>query len=85
MLLLGDSLSIIINNFCRNWWLVSSEKHLVKPQKKKKIGGPNLYYKGVMHYGLATPKKKNIFGRNNKIRPSAFRKCLFYRNIICFG
>ena len=25
-----------------------------------------------------------FFGRNNKIRSSAFRKFLFYQNIICF-
>ena len=27
---------------------------------------------------------KNFFGRNNKSRSSAFRKFLFYKNIICF-
>ena len=33
----------------------------------------------------ATPKmQKNFFGRNIKSRSSAFRKFLFYQNIICF-
>ena len=30
------------------------------------------------------PKMENFFGRNNKSRSSAFRKFLFYQNIICF-
>ena len=36
------------------------------------------------HYGPRPWWKKNFFGRNNKSRSSAFRKFLFYQNIICF-
>ena len=36
------------------------------------------------HYGLRPRWKKIFFGRNNKNRWSAFRKFLFYQNIICF-
>ena len=36
------------------------------------------------HYGPRPRWKKNFFGRNNKSRSSAFRKFLFYQNIICF-
>ena len=60
----------------------SSEKKLVKPLKNC-FFWPNLHKKGViMDHGR--DEKKFFFGRNNKSRSPAFRKFLFYQNIICF-
>ena len=59
----------------------SSEKELVKSLKNC-FFRPNLHRKGViMGHAL---DGKIFFGRNNKSRSSAFRKFLFYQNIICF-
>ena len=60
----------------------SSEKKLVKPLKNC-FFGPNLHRQGVI-MDHAQDEKKIFFGRNNKNRSSAFRKFLFYQNIICF-
>ena len=44
--------------------------------------GPKLHRNGVIMGH--TQNGKRFFGRNNKSRSSAFRKFLFYQNIICF-
>ena len=36
------------------------------------------------HFGQRSNWEKKFFHRNNKSRSSAFRKLLFYQNIICF-
>ena len=59
----------------------SSEKKLVKPFKK--FFGPNLHGKGVI-MDHAQDENFVFFGKNNKNRSLAFRKFLFYQNIICF-
>ena len=59
----------------------SSEKKLVKPVKNCFLE-PICTEKGSL---WAIPKmEKKKFGKNNKVRSSAFRKFLFYQNIICF-
>ena len=60
----------------------SSEKKLVKPLKNC-FFGPNLHRKEVI-MGHAQDGNFFFFGTNNKSRSSAFRKFLFYQNIICF-
>ena len=57
----------------------SSEKKLVKLLNIA-IFGPNLHKKGVSMSHIQT--KKYLFGINSKNRSSAFRKFLFYQNII---
>ena len=59
----------------------SSGKKLVKPLKYC-FCGPNLHRKEVI-MGHAQDGRI-FFGRNNKSRSSAFKKFLFYQNIICF-
>ena len=72
--------TININKLC--WNPAVLKKKLVKPLKNC-FFGPNFHRKGViMHH--AQDEKKTFFGRNNKSRSSAFRKFLFYQNIICF-
>ena len=46
--------------------------------------GPNLHRKGVIMLWAMPKVGKTFFGRNNKSRLSAFRKFLFYQNIVCF-
>ena len=59
----------------------NSEKNLAIPLKNCFLD-PICTEKGS---SWATPKvEKTFFGRNNKKRWSAFRKFLFYQNIICF-
>ena len=70
--------TININNLCCN---------PVVPEKLVKLKNcfldPICTEKGSL---WATPKReKNSFGRTNKSRSSAFRKFLFYQNIICFA
>ena len=60
----------------------SSEKKLVKPLKNC-FSGTNLHRKGVI-VDHPQDEKKIFFGRNKKSRSSAFRKFLFYHNIVCF-
>ena len=59
----------------------SSEKKLVKLLKNC-FFGPNLHRKGVIT--AHSQHRKRFFSWNNKSRSSAFRKFLFYQNIICF-
>ena len=67
-----------INNLCCNP-VYSSEKKLVKPLNNC-FFWPNLHRKEVI-MGHAQNGKK-FFGKNNKSRSSAFRKFLFYQNIM---
>ena len=61
----------------------SSKKKLVKPLKNCFLDPMAICIeKGSL---WTTPKmKKNVFGRNNKSRSSAFRKFLFYIKISCY-
>ena len=73
---------ININNCKKCYEKISSEKNLLKPLKIT-IFWPNFHNNGVpMGH---TQNKKKIFLRNNKTRSKAFKNCLFYQNIICFG
>ena len=59
-----------------------SEKKLVKPFKNCFLD-PICTEKGSL-WAMPKVEKSFFFGRNNKSRSSAFRKFLFYQNIICF-
>ena len=73
--------SININNLCYD--PVVLKKKLGKPRKNCFFVS-NLHKKGVI-MGHAQNEKQIFWGRNNKIRSSAFRNFLFHQNIICFG
>ena len=75
--MLGDTINI--NNYlCCNLAVL---KKLVKPLKNCFL---DRIYKEKGSLWAMLKMGKKFFGRNNKSRSSAFRKFLFYQNIICF-